>query len=156
MIMHTEKKDNRQEIASPPLPPVAVFDEQHMAEAQPVQPLRHPQSRKPAAAFPQIFGRRFTIIATMIAGMIISVGVGAASVDWGHGPLSSKETPQVASEPLAPSTALLTENAPAPKRQDQKRRSLPNPQARGTPPPFESDEGGDNRKPRARLVSVVH
>lgn len=154
--MHTETKNNTPEISSPPLPPAAVFDEQHMAGAQPVQPLRHRQSRKLTAGFQTIFGRRLTTIAPMIAGMIICVGVGAASVDWGSGPLSSQEARLVATEPLVQSTAPPTANEPAAKRQDQKRRSLSNPQARETRPPFESDEGEDNRKPRARLVSVVH
>lgn len=157
MFMHTETKSNTQEIDSPPVPPAAVFDEQHMAEAQPVRPLPNRQSRKLAGGFQQIFRRRFTTIAPLVAGVIFCVGIGAASVDWDSGPLSSKDdTAQSASELPAPSTAPPTANAAAAKRQDQKRRSFSNPQDRETLPPFESDEAEDNRKPRARLVSVVH
>jgi hypothetical protein len=154
--MHTETKNNTQEIASPPLPPAAVFDEQHMAEAHPVRPLSNRESRKLAGGFPHIFGRRFTTITTTIAGMVICVGIGAASVDWDSGPPSSTEATQIATEPLAPSTTPPRTNTPAAKRQAQKRRSLSIPQFRETLPPFESEEGEDNRKSRARLVSVVH
>lgn len=155
--MHTETKNHTQEIASPPLPPAAVFDEQHMVDAQPVQPLRNRPLRKSAAGFQHIVGRRFTAIATMIAGMMICVGIGAASVDWNPGAPSSKDaTAQAASESLSPLTVPPTSNDSLVKRPDQKRRSLSNPQARETLQPLRSDEREDNRKPRARLVSVVH
>ena len=157
MIMHTETKNNTQEIASPPVPPAAVFDEQHMADAKPVQPLRHRQSRKFAAGFQQIVAGRFTTIAAMISAVIICVGIGAASVDWNSGPPSSKDdTAQAASESPVPSTAPPTRTASAVKRPDQKRRTVSNFQARETLPLVEFNEDEDNRKPRARMVSVIH
>jgi len=153
--MHTETKNYTEEVVSPPIPPAAVFDEQHMAEAKPVQPLRNRESRKFAVGF-RIVARRFRTIATMIAGVIFCVGIGAASVDWDPGQTSSEETAQAASELQVPSTAPLTSNVSSVKRQHQKRRSLSNGQARKTLPPFESDEGEDNRTRRVRLVLVLH
>ncbi len=154
--MHTETKNNTQQIASPPLPPAAVFDEQHMASAQPVQPLRIQQSRKIALSFQSLLRRRFTALVTAIAGMIICVGIGAASVDWAS-PVSSKDdTAQAASEFPAPPTAPSTSNDSAVKRQDPKRRSHSNPQARESLPRFDFDDAEDYRKPRARMISVIH
>lgn len=153
--MHTEIKNNTQEIASPPLPPAAVFDERRLAEAQPVQPLSNRQPRKLAARFQQIFGRRLTAVAPMIAGVIICAGIGAASVDLDSSPLPSKDdTAQSASEPLTPSITPPPSNGAAVK--NQKRRSFSNPQVRETLPPFEFNGGEDDRKPKARMVSVIH
>jgi hypothetical protein len=43
------------------------------------------------------------------------------------------------------------------RRPTQKRRTLSSPQTRETLPPVEFSEDGDgDRKPRARLVSVIH
>ena len=154
--MHTETKNKTQEILSPPLPPAAVFDEQHMAEAKPVQPLRDRPSRKLATGFQHIFGRRFTAIASMTAGMIFCVGIGAASVDWDSSlPSSKDDTTQFASESHAPLTVPPTSNGTAVKRPDQKRRAISNPRGREAPS-FELNEGEDNQKPRARMVSVIH
>jgi hypothetical protein len=156
--MQTETKHDTQ-TARPPLPTAAVFDEQHMAEARPVQPLGKRPSRKVAAAFQRAAARRSTLIAPIIAGVIICVGIGAASVDLAPNAPSAKDAPaQAASEALVPSTAIprsiesaVTVRAPA-----QKRRTLSNPQARETLPPVEISEDGNDRKPRARLVSVMH
>lgn len=154
--MHTET-NNTKEITSPPLPPAAVFDEQHMADAKPVRPLRNRQSRKFAAGFQHIFARRFTAIATMIAGMMICVGIGAASVDWNPGKPSSKDdTAQAATEPLAPSTAPPTSNGSSMERQDPKRRTFLGPQARKTRLTFQLSEDENGRKIRPRLVTVIH
>jgi len=155
--MRTEIKNNTQEIPRPPLPPAAVFDDQHMAEARPVQPLDKRPSRKVATAFHRVAGRRFTMIAPIIAGVIICVGIGAASVDLAPNAPSAKDDPaQAASESLVPSTAIPRSIESAVKGPVQKRRTLSNPQARETLPPVEFSEDGDDRKPRARLVSVIH
>jgi len=158
--MYTEIKNNTQENARPPLPPAAVFDEQHMAEARPVQPLGKRPSRRVSKAFQRAAGRRFTMIAPIIAGVIICVGIGAASVDLApNAPFAKDDHAQAAaSEFLVPSTALPGSAEPAvPVRGPaQKRRTLSNPQARETLPPLEVTDVGDDRKPRARLVSVIH
>ena len=128
--MHTETRNNTQENARPPLPPAAVFDEQHMAEARPVQPLGKRRSRKLADAFQRIAGRRFATIAPIIAGVIICVGIGAASVDLAPDALSAKDdTAQAASESLVPSTAIPGPMESAVRRPAQKRRTLSSPQA---------------------------
>jgi len=148
--MRTETENNTQEIAQPPLPPAAVFDAQHMAEAKPVEPL----GERRAFAFKH---RRFARIAPLIAGVIVCVGIGAASVDLAPDALSTKDdTAQAASESLAPSTAIPGPIEPAVRRPAQKRRTLSTPQARETLPPLEFSEDADDRKPRARLVSVLH
>jgi len=153
--MHTETKNNTQENARPPLPPAAVFDERHMAEARPVQPLSERRSRKLADAFQHIAGRRFAMIAPIIAGVIICVGFGAASVDLAPDALSAKDDPaQAASESLVPSTAIPMESAV--RRPTQKRRTPSSPQVRETLPPLEFSEEDGDQKPRARLVSVIH
>jgi hypothetical protein len=150
MIMHTEKRNNTQKNARPPLPPAAVFDAQHMAEARPVQPL----GGQRAVALKH---RRFAKIAPMIAGVIVCIGIGAASVDFAPDAQSTKDdTAQAASESLAPSVAIPGSMEPAVRRPTQKRRTLSTPQARETLPPVEFSEDGDNRKPRARMVSVIH
>jgi hypothetical protein len=152
MIMHTET-NNTQEIVRPPLPPAAVFDEQHMAEARPVQPLSNRLSRKHAT------GRRFATLAPMIAGVIICVGIGAASVDLAPDALSTKDdTAQAPSESLVPSTAITGPIEPAVtvRRPAQKRRTLSTPQAREILPPLEFSDDADDRKTRPRLVSVIH
>jgi hypothetical protein len=156
--MHTAAKTNTQQNARPPLPPAAVFDEQHMAEARPVQPLGKRRSRDLADAFQQNAGRRFVTIAPIIAGVIICVGIGAASVDLAPGALSEKdETAQAASESPVPSTAIPMESAvTAVRRPTQKRRALSSPQARETLPPLELSEEDGDQKRRARLVSVIH
>ena len=157
MIMHTETKNNTQENARPPLPPAAVFDEQHMAEARPVQPLDERRSRKLADAFQHIAGPRFAMIAPIIAGVIVCVGIGAASVDFAPDALSPKDdAAQTASESLVPSTAIPGPMEPAVRRPAQKRRTLSNPQTRETLPSLEFSEDADDQKPRARLVSVIH
>lgn len=155
--MHKETKNNTQEITRPPLPPTAVFDEQQMAEARPVQPLPSQPSRKFITGLQDIFGRRFTAIATMIAGVIICVGLGAASVDWNSDALASQtDTAQAESESLTPSIAPPMANRSTMKRPDQKQRSTSIPQARERLPPFEFNAGEDTRRPRARMVSVIH
>lgn len=155
--MHTETKNNTQQNARPPLPPAAVFDERHMAEARPVQPLSERRSRKLADAFQHVAGRRFATIAPIIAAVIICVGIGAASVDLAPDALSAKDDPaQAASESLVPSTAMTRPMESAVNRPAQKRRTLSSPQVRETLPPLEFSEDGDNRKPRARMVSVIH
>jgi hypothetical protein len=152
--MHTGTRNNTQEIVQPPLPPAAVFDAQHMAEARPVQPLGGRRSRKSAIAFKHGW---FTRIAPLIAGVIVCVGIGAASVDLAPEALSTKDdTAQSASESLAPSIATPGPIEPAVRRPTQKRRTLSSPQARETLPPLEFSEQSDDRKPRARLVSIIH
>ena len=154
--MHTEIK-HETETPRPPLPPAAVFDEQHMAEARPVQPLVARPARKLAGAFQNFAGRRFTTIAPIIAGVLICVGIGAASVDWAPDPLSAKDdSAQAASEPMAPSTAMPASMATAARRPPQKRRSVSNPQAREAFPPLQLSDDDDDQKPRPRLVSVIH
>jgi hypothetical protein len=157
MIMHTETKNNTQNNTRPPLPPAAVFDEQHLAEARPVQPLSERRSRKLADAFQHLAGRRLATIAPIIAAVVICVGIGAASVDLAPGALSEKHDPaQAASESLVPSTAMTRSMESGVNRPAQKRRTLSSPQARETLPPLEFSEADDDRKPRARLVSVIH
>ena len=158
-----ETRNNTHENARPPLPPAAVFDEQRLAEARPVQPLGKRRSRK-LAAFQYLAGRRFAVIAPIIAGIIICVGIGAASVDLAHDPLSTQstqstqdDTAQAASESLVPATAISGSMESAVRRPTQKRRTLSSPQIRETLPPVEFSEDGDgDRKPRPRLVSVIH
>jgi len=155
-----ETRNNTHENARPPLPPAAVFDEQHLAEARPVQPLGNRRSRK-LAAFQYLAGRRFAVIAPIIAGIIICVGIGAASVDLAHDPLSTQstqdDTAQAASESPVPATAISGSMESAVRRPTQKRRTLSSPQIRETLPPVEFSEDGDgDRKPRPRLVSVIH
>jgi len=158
--MYTEIKDSTQENARPPLPPTAVFDEQHMAEARPVQPLGKRPSRRVAEAFQSVAARRFTMIAPIIAGVIICVGIGAASVDLAPNAPFAKDDPAqaAASEPLVPSTGMPgpTETAVTVRGPAHKRRTLSNPQAREILPALELSEDGDDRKPRARLVSEIH
>lgn len=155
--MDTETNNNTQENGRPPLPPAAVFDERHMAEARPVQPLVKRPSRKLAGAFQNFVGRRFTAIAPLIAGVIICVGIGAASVDWAPDTLSAKDdSAQAASESVAPSTAIPGSVESSVRRPAQKRRTLAGPQAREILPPLEFSDDADNRKPRARLVSIIH
>ena len=149
--MHTETKNNTQEYTRPPLPAAAVFDEQHMAEARPVQLL---VGRRAVAAFKH---RRFARIAPIIAGVIICVGIGAASVDLApEAPSTKDDTAQAPSESLVPSTAIPGPIEPAVRRPAQKRRTLSTPQARETLPPLEFSEDADDRKTRPRLVSVIH
>jgi hypothetical protein len=92
------------------------------------------------------------------AGVIICVGIGAASVDFAPDTLSAKDDPaQAASESLAPSTAITEPMESAVRRPTQKRRIISSPQAREALPPLELNEDDDgDRKPRARLVSVIH
>jgi hypothetical protein len=157
MIMHTETKNNTQENARPPLPPAAVFDERRMAEARPVQPLGKRQPRKLTDTFQRIAGQRFAMIAPIIAGVIVCVGIGAASVDLAPDALSVKDdTAQAPSEFLAPSTAIPGPIESAVSRPAQKRRTLSSPPTRETLPTLEFSEDADDRKPRARLVSVIH
>jgi len=155
--MHTETKNNVQEIVSPPLPPAAVFDEQHMAAAQPVQPLTERPWRKAADALQRIFGRH--VMATAITSTVIVIGVAGAtaSIDLTSQVQSSKDdTAQAASESLVPSTAPPTSNESAFKRQRDRRRDQPAPQLRRALPLLEFDEGYDERKPKARMVTVIH
>src|ERR1700754_4844113 len=99
-----KKIDDNSEGASPPLPAAAVFDEQHLAEAKPVQPLRNRQAGRLASAFQERVGQRVARMALMFAGIILCVGIGAASVDWNQSPLSTQEDhAQAASESLVPS-----------------------------------------------------
>jgi hypothetical protein len=160
-IMNMDTRNNTQENARPPLPPAAVFDEQHLAEARPVQPLGEQRSRRLADAFRHIAGRRFAAIAPIIAGVIICVGIGAASVDLAPDTLSTQstndDTAQAASESLVPSTPIPGSIESTVRRPTPKRRTLSSPQVRETLPPLElnQDDDGD-RKPRARLVSVLH
>jgi hypothetical protein len=145
--MRTETENNTQEIAQPPLPPAAVFDAQHMAEARPVQPLSERRSRKLADAFQHLAGRRLATIAPIIAAVIICVGIGAASVDLAPGALSEKDDPaQAASESLVPSTAMTRSMESGVNRTAQKRRTLSSPQARETLPPLEFSEADDESK----------
>lgn len=151
--MDANTKENVQDVASPPLPPAAVFDQQHLAEAKPVQPLR---GRQAANGFQRIVGRRLTGVATMVAGVLICVGIGAASVDWEPGLLSAKDEPaQSAVEAQAPSNAAPSSSGPVVRRPDQKRRVLSNPRGREVPS-SEMNEAEDDQKPRARMVSVIH
>ena len=156
--MDTEIKNNTQENARPPLPPAAVFDDQHMAEARPVQPLGKRPSRRVAEAFQSVAARRFTMIAPIIAGVIICVGIGAASVDLAPNAPFAKDDPAqaAASEPLVPSTGMPGSTETAVRGPAHKRRTLSNPQARETLAALELSEDGDDRKPRARLVSEIH
>ena len=157
--MNMEIRNNTHQKARPPLPPAAVFDEQHLAEARPVQPLDNRRSRKLADAFQHLAGRPFTTIAPIIAGVIICVGIGAASVDLAPDAVSTKEdTAQTASESLVPSAAMPASMESAViRRPAQKRRTYSSPQSREALPPVEFSEDSDgDRKPRARLVSVIH
>jgi hypothetical protein len=80
-----------------------------------------------------------------------------------HGPLSTPstkdDTAQAASESLVPATAIPGSipgsMESAVRRPIQKRRTLSSPQTRETLPPLEFSDDGD-RKPRPRLVSVIH
>jgi len=148
---------NNHENARPPLPPAAVFDEQHLAEARPVRPLGGRRSRR-LAAFQFIAGRRFAAIAPLIAGIIICFGIGAASVDLAPDPLSTRDdTAQASSESLVPAIAIPGSMESAVRRPTQKRRTFSSPQTREPLPPVEFSEDGDgDRKPRPRLVSVIH
>jgi hypothetical protein len=157
--MNMETRNNTHGNARPPLPPAAVFDEQHLAEARPVRPLGKRPSRR-LAAFQYIAGRRFAAITPIIAGIIICVGIGAASVDLAPDPLSTQstkdDTAQAASESLVPATAIAGSVESAVRRPTQKRRTLSSPQNRETLPPLEFSEDAGDQKRRARLVSVIH
>ena len=155
--MHTESKNNTPEFASPPLPPAAVFDEQHMAAAQPVRPLTERPWRKATDALQRIFGRHVMAISIVITVIVIGVAGATASIDLPSQLLSAKDdTAQAASESPAPPIAPPTSNGSVLKRQDYRRRHLPAPQLGGTLPLLELDEGNDERKPKARMVTVIH
>jgi hypothetical protein len=159
-MMNMETRNNTQENARPPLPPAAVFDEQHLAEARPVQQLGKRQSRR-LAAFQYIAGRPFAAIAPIIAGIIICVGIGAALVDLAPATLSTQatkdDTAQAASESLVPAIAISGSMESAARKPAQKRRTLSSPQARESLSALELNENDDSdRKPRPRLVSVIH
>jgi hypothetical protein len=157
MIMHVETKNKVQEIVSPPLPPAAVFDEQHMAAAQPVQLLTERPRRRATDALQRIFGRHVMAISIVITVIVIGVAGATASIDLPSQVQSSKDdTAQSASESPAPSIAPPTSNGSVLKRQDHRRRNLPAPQLGRTLPPFELDEGNAEPKPKARIVTVIH
>jgi hypothetical protein len=141
--MHTETRNNTQEIARPPLPPAAVFDEEHMAEARPVQPLAKRRSQKFANAFQRTAGRRFATIAPIIAGVIICVGIGAASVDFAPDTLSAQDDPAQAAASPGAADATTEPMESAVRRPTQKRRTISSPQAREAPPPLELNEDDD-------------
>ena len=155
--MHTKTRNNMQEIDSPPLPPAPVFNEEQMAAAQPVQPLPDRRWRRSTDIFPHIIGRRITAIAAIAASSVICVAIAAASVDWQAAPPSAEDNPaQSMSESIAPPTAPQPSTEATVKKQDHKRRSLSSRRVRETLPPLEFDEGYDDPKPKARLVSVIH
>lgn len=152
--MYTENKHT--EIDSPPLPPAAVFDDEHLAAAQPVQPLPGSRWRR-TRDFSQIdAGRRITAIASSTAGIIIFAAAAAASIDWhpARQP-ATNNTAQSASGAIASPITLQPSEA-ATKKDTHKRRSFSNPRVRETFPPLEVDEGDDDQKAKPRLVTVIH
>ena len=154
--MYTEN-NNMQEFDSPPLPPAAVFDDEHLAAAQPVQPLPKSRWRRPRD-FSQIeAGRRITAIAASIAGIVICAAAATASIDWhSSSQPATDNSAQSAGAPIAPPAAPQPSADPKVKRQSHRRRSFSNQQVRETLPPLEFDEGYDDQKRRPRLVSVIH
>ena len=154
--MHTETK-NMQEIVSPPLPPAAVFDDEHLATAQPVQPLPKSRWRRPHDFSQVEAGRRITAIAASIAGIIICAAAAAASINWhAASQPATDNSAQSGGEAIAPPVALQPSADSKIKRQSHMRRSFSNPQVREPFPPLEVDEGYDDQKRRPRLVSVIH
>lgn len=158
--MHTKTKNNTQEIVSPPLPPAPVFNEQQMAAAQPVQPLPNRRWRKSTDIFQHIIVRQITAVAAMAAAAVICVAIAAASVDWHSSlPLANDDPAPSMTESTAQSTAPEPLMGSTGKRTVQKRRSLSSRRVREVRdmlPPPEWDEGYNDPKPRARLVTVIH
>ena len=169
--MQTEIK-NIQEDISPPLPPAAVFDEQQVAAAKPVQPLPNPPLANPGwrnslDRWHSFLNQRVIAVATMFAGAAICAAVATAPVDWFSTlPPAQDEGAQTVSEsrpqsgtPLPASGSLIKKQIDAVREPREPRpRVLSNRRVREMPPvlEFNNDEGDAAGKTRPRLVSVIH
>jgi hypothetical protein len=156
IIMNTAINNNIQDAGRPPLPPAPIFDEQHLAQARPVQPLA--ASRRVQTFQP---GGRLPAIAILIAAVVICVGIGAAAVDLAPQALPAADnTAEALSEPVTPENSeagSAIEPVAAPVRKPtQRRRTITNTKTRAAMPSVEFSDDADDRKPRARLVSVIH
>jgi hypothetical protein len=158
IIMNTGTNNNIQDAGRPPLPPTPIFDEQHLAQARPVQPLSTP--RRTVQAYQT--GGRLPAIAILIAAVVICVGIGAAAVDLVPQALPAADnTAEALSEPVTPENSeerstIEPVAAPVRKPPQRRRRTITNFKAREAVPSVEFSEDADDRKPRARLVSVIH
>ena len=164
--MHTELKNNDQQIEYPPVPPPARFDEHELSHAKPVQPLVKVSARRfitvSARRFISTLGRSVTgLAAVLIVTNTISFALAVGFINW-SGPVPanksdveslSQSLTEAGADEMSSSDKQAAEIVRAQKRRSRLRRQLERERNRQM---FELDDEEFDGGHRARLVGTIY